>query len=233
MIVQEPPYDLVALFSDLEMQRLFEAWLERGQEARRRCAREFRWRSLRDPRRDTVWSQPERALQPFFQFGCRFLIVWDHHGTGLEASAPGDVEAQVVQRLTRVDVPVDRILAVALEPELERLLVPIWQKVKVLMSEERAMDPPEDAAILIKAKEISKAVRSASDFDDLLVRNPKEVFVALVQLVRLRRAAPLYEKIGAHTSLPTVKRDGTAGRIASTLRDWFPREPRQSQPDGG
>jgi hypothetical protein len=117
--------------------------------------------------------------------------------------------------------------------KLERLLVPIWQKVKVLMSEERAMDPPEDAAILIKAKEISKAVRSTSDFDDLLVRNPKEAFVALVQLVRLRRAAPLYEKIGAHTSLPTVKKDGTASRIASALGDWFPWAPRKSQPDGG
>jgi hypothetical protein len=225
MIVQEPPYDLVALFSDLEMQKLFEAWVERGQQPGRRCAREFRWRSLRDPRRDTVWSQPERALQPFFQFSCRFLIVWDHHGTGLEISAPEDVEAQVIQRLTRVDVPAERILAVALEPELERLFVPIWQKVKSLISGERDMDPPEDAAILGKAKEVSKAVRSAADFDDLLALNPKEAFEALVRLVRLRRAAPLYQKIGANTSLPTVKRDETAARIASTLRDWFPREP--------
>jgi hypothetical protein len=224
MIVQEPPYDLVALFSDLEMQRLFEAWLERGQQPRRQCAREFRWRSLRDPRRDTVWSQPERALQPFFQFGCRFLIVWDHHGTGREASAPAAVEAQVVQRLTRFDMPAEKILAVALEPELERLLVPIWQKVKALMSGERTMAPPDDSAILAKAKEISKAARSAADFEDLLARSPKEAFEALVHLVRLRRAAPLYEKIGDHSSLPTVKKDETASRIASTLRDWFPRD---------
>ena len=224
MIVQEPPYELVALFSDLEMQRLFEAWLERGQETRRRCAREFRWRSLRDPRRDTVWSQPERALQPFFQFDCRFLIVWDHHGTGLESTAPADVEAQVVQRLMRVNVPAERILAVALDPELERLLVPVWQRVKALISGERAMESPEDAAILVKAKEISKAARSVEDFDHLLARNPKEAFEALVRLVRLRRAAPLYQKIGGSTSLPTVKRDETAARIASILRDWFPRD---------
>jgi hypothetical protein len=224
MIVEEPPYDLVALFSDLDMQTLFEAWLERGQQPRRQCAREFLWRSIRDPRRDTVWSQPERALQPFFQFGCRFLIVWDHHGTGLEAMAPADVEKQVVQRLTRVGVPAEQVLAVALEPELERLLVPVWRKVKLLMSGERTMAPPEDAEILIKAKELSKAVRSVWDFEDLLEKNPKEAFEALVRLVRLRRAAPLYQRIGAQTSLPTVKQDGTAARIASTLRDWFPRD---------
>lgn len=230
MIVQEPPYDLVALFSDLEMQRLFEAWLERGQEPRRQCARWFRWRSLRDPRRDTVWSQPERALQPFFQFGCRFLIVWDHHGTGLEASAPADVETQVVQRLARAGVPDEHILAVALEPELERLLVPIWQKVKTLIGGERAMTPPEDSAILLKAREISRTVRSVEDFEDLLARHPKEAFEALARLVRLRRAAPLYEKIGAHTSLPTVKQDRAASRIARTISGWFPWFPLELPP---
>ena len=78
MIVRDPPYDLVALFSDLDMQKLFEELVERGQEPGRRCARRFRWRSLRDPRRDTVWSQPERVLLPFIGTGCSFLIAWDH-----------------------------------------------------------------------------------------------------------------------------------------------------------
>lgn len=45
MIVREPPYDLVALFSDSEMQKLFEALIERGQAARD-CTRPFRWRSI-------------------------------------------------------------------------------------------------------------------------------------------------------------------------------------------
>lgn len=87
------------------------------------------------------------------------------------------------------------------------------------------MDPPEDAAILLKAREISKAVRPLEDFDGLLARHPKEAFEALVRLVRLRRAAPLYEKIGAHTSLPTVKQDRAASRIATTISGWFPELP--------
>lgn len=223
MIVQEPPYDLVALFPDLEMQKLFEAWIERGQEPRRRCVHELRWRSLRDPRRDTVWSQPERALQPFFQFQCRFLVVWDHHGTGLESSTPEDVEQQVVQRLGRLGVSRERVLAIALQPELERLLVPVWQKVKWIIGRERGIDPPEDAAIFTKAREISAPARAAADFDQLLERHPKETFEALVRLLRLRRAAPLYAEIGAQASLPAVKQDLTASRIALALKGWFPR----------
>jgi hypothetical protein len=87
MIVRDPPYDLVALFSDLDMQKLFEELVERGQEPGRRCARRFRWRSLRDPRRDTVWSQPERVLLPFIGTGCSFLIAWDHSGSGRESES--------------------------------------------------------------------------------------------------------------------------------------------------
>lgn len=165
-----------------------------------------------------------RALQAFFQFECRFLIVWDHHGTGLEVSNPASVEEKVVQRLERFGVPVEKVLAVALEPELERLLVPIWSKVKALIAEERSIDPPEDEAILVKARESWAEARAVMSFDQFLDRHPKEAFEALVRLIRLRRAAPLYEKIGAHTSLPTVKQDTTASRIASTLRGWFPWE---------
>jgi len=77
MIVQEPPYDLVALFADLDMQKLSEALIERGQEPRRRCVREIRWRSQRDPRRDTVWREPDRALAPFLGMDALFLPAWD------------------------------------------------------------------------------------------------------------------------------------------------------------
>lgn len=176
MIVQEPPYDLVALFPDLEMQKLFEAWIERGQEPRRRCARALRWRSLRDPRRDTVWRQPERALQAFFQFDCRFLIAWDHHGTGLESSEPVSVEQKVVERLTQYGVTADGVLAVALEPELERLLVPVWPKVKSLLGEERAIDPPDDQAIFRKAKPLGLLLQSRTGFpgNHLLTRSHKD-----------------------------------------------------------
>ena len=118
-------------------------------------------------------------------------------------------------------MPSENVLAVGIQPELERLLVPVWPKVKVLLGAERAMEPPTDAAIFAKAREIARGVRGAEDFSQLLARHPKEAFEALVQLVRLKRAAPLYEQIGRHTSLPAVKKDETAARMAATLGGWF------------
>lgn len=223
MIVQEPPYELIALFSDLEMQKFLEALIERGQEEGRQCARGFRWRSLRDPRRDTVWSQPERVLLPFLRFDYRFLIVWDHHGTGLEATSASEVEEKVVRKLESVGVSADRVLALALEPELERLLVPVWPKVKALIGEERAVSPPDDAAILTEMRKLFPVQSSNSrELKDLLHLHPKEVFESLVRLLRLRRAPPLYEKLGAQVSLPAIKRDDAATRIATAISGWFP-----------
>jgi hypothetical protein len=225
MIVQEPPYEMVALFSDLEMQKLLERLIERGQEEGRRCTRPFRWRSLRDPRRDTVWIQPELVLLPFLRSECRFLIMWDHHGTGRETAQAAALEQQVVQKLTSLNVPEERVLAVALEPELERLLVPVWPKVKSLIGEERSQSAPEDGAVLAQMRKLRSLPEANSELDSLLSRFPKEVFEALIRLLRLRRAPPLYEKIGARVSLPALKEDAAASRIADTISRWFPLAP--------
>lgn len=223
MIVKEPPYDLVALFSDLEMQRFFEELIERGQARGRNCMHEIRWRSLRDPRRDTVWSQPELVLLPFLRLGCCYLIVWDHHGTGLESQSSSAVEAQVVQRMATAGAPSERVLAVSLEPELESLFKEVWPKVKAVLGEERSISPPEDSVVLAEAQRFSPWSLGEKNLDRLLKESPKETFEALVRLVRLRRSAPLYEKIGAKVSLPALKRNTAASRIASAVSAWFPR----------
>lgn len=224
MIVQEPPYDLVALFSDLEMQKLFEALLERGQTQGRDCTRPFRWRSLRDPRRDTVWSQPEASLLPFLRTDCRFLILWDHHGSGHERLDPSEAEERVAQRLESVGVTRNRILAVAFDPELECLFRRIWPRVKEVITAERGGAVPEDVEVLAEAYRSHPELRSTERFEDVLSSNPKELFEALVRLIRLRRTAPLYEKIGAQVSLQAMKREETALRIAKAVSIWLPPE---------
>jgi hypothetical protein len=222
LIVQEPPYDLVALFSDLEMQKLFEVLLERGQVAGRNCTRRFRWRSLRDPRRDTVWNQPERPLAPFLRMDCFFLIVWDHQGSGSEEEVSSRTEDSVVARLEVAGIPAERILAVALDPELECLFRTVWPKVKSTVAQERGVPPPDDSSILGEARRSVPKMRSAQEFGRALGDHPKEVFEALVRLVRLRRAAPLYEKIAGQISLPLVKKESAAERIALRISSWFP-----------
>lgn len=227
MIVQEPPYDLVALFSDLEMQKLFEPLIERGQSQGRDCTRPFRWRSLRDPRRDTVWSQPERPLAPFLRMDCRFLILWDHQGSGGEGAPPTELEERVSDRLESAGVPRDRVLAVALDPELEGLFRNVWPRVKDLIGAERGLGSPDDARILQEARKIHPRLGVPDDLETALVLNPKELFEGLVRLVNLRRAAPLYEKIGSQISLRALKREPAALRIAAAISGWLPPEPRE------
>jgi hypothetical protein len=222
MIASEPPYDLVALFSDLEMQKLFEVLLERGQEAGRQCTRGFRWRSLRDPRRDTVWRQPEQPLAPFLRMDCRFLVMWDRHGSGAEGQPSAQAEKEVVERLGNAGVPRENVLAVALDPELECLFSPVWPKVKSVVAKERGMVPPEDSQIFEEARRSVTGRIFAEELDGVLEKRPKELFEALVRLIHLRRAAPLYAKIAGQISLPAVKREVAAQRIATSVASWFP-----------
>lgn len=221
VIVQEPPYDMVALFSDLEMQKLFERLIERGQTGRD-CTRPFRWRSLRDPRRDTVWREPDRPLAPFLRMDCRLLIVWDHQGSGFEARPSSEIESMAVQRLAGAGIPQDRVLAVAFQPELEVAFLPAWSRVKRVVADQRKISPPEDSAILLDARESAPKLRIPEDFDAALARYPKEIFEALVRLVRLRRAPDLYTRIGDKASLRALKSESAILRIATTISSWFP-----------
>ncbi len=229
MIVQEPPYDLVVLFADLEMQKLFEELIERGQDEHRRCVRPIRWRSLRDPRRDPVWREPNRGLAPFVRTKARFLIIWDHHGSGLEHVSAGEVQERAVKKLTACGVAADRVLAVALEPEVETLFVPVWPRVKEIISAERARRPPGDDVVFATARR-KHAKRRLPDHPDLALQEyPKEMFEGLVRWAQLRRAAPLYQKIGTEISLPGIKQSSPASRIVETLRSWFPWTPGDQQ----
>jgi hypothetical protein len=209
------------------MQKLFESLIERGQDQGRGCTRPFRWRSLRDPMRDTVWSQPERPLAPFLRMDCRFLILWDHHGSGGERVQPSDVEERVSEQLERAGVPRERVLAVALNPELEGLFRSVWPRVKELIGAERSLESPDDAKILREAQKIHPRLGLPDDLETALARNPKELFEGLVRLVNLRRAATLYAKIGSQISLRALKREPAALRIASAISGWLPPEPRE------
>jgi len=225
MIVREPPYDMVGLFADLDMQNFFEALIERGQDHRRGCSRPIRWRSLRDPRRDTVWREPERVLGPFLDQQTRFLVVWDHQGSGAEKRDPEKVEARVEDRLKEQGVPAANVMALALVPELETLFRPVWDRIKKLVCRERGMLPPDDALILERAKRYDPGLSFPADPQQALDEQPKEMFGALVAIARLRRAAPLYRRIGERVSLRRLKNHAAAARLARHIASWFPRQP--------
>ncbi|HEV7669355.1 MAG TPA: hypothetical protein VGS22_12590 [Thermoanaerobaculia bacterium] len=223
MIVDDASCELVALFADLDAQKLFERLVERGQESARQCVRTFRWRSVRDPRRDPVWSDPVAALRPFLALDIRYLIVWDHRGSGAEKLSTAESEARVFERLEQAGVQRDRVLPIALAPELESAFVPVWDRVKQSLASRRKRPVPNDREILQAARRRNPL---PDDFDSALAAAPKEVVAGLFDVLQLRRSAVLYEGLGDEISLPRMKTHLALTRIAETLATWFPYSPR-------
>jgi hypothetical protein len=156
--------------------------------------------------------------------------MWDRHGSGREDAGAYNLEEQVVARLEKLGVARDRVLAVALNPELECLFRKAWSRVKEIVVAERGCAVPGDAEILAEARRANPRLwpvgkgELEDELEEGLVAHPKELFEALVRLVRLRRTAPLYERIGAQVSLRALKKVDEALRVAKALSSWFPSE---------
>ena len=219
MIVRDPPYDLVALFADLDAQRFFEQLIERGQQAG--CLRPFRWLSLRDSRRDTVWRSPQSALAPLHRKGCRLFLSWDLAGSGAEDDGPDRTEEHALTELERSAIPCEDVLTACFDPELEKVLGVVWGRVKEVVASVRGQSPPDDTRILAKAR-IGSSLQGVHDMQDLIHRAPKEIFEGLLAAMQLRSKADLFETLGRSLSIPALKRDSSLVRIASQLAAWFP-----------
>jgi hypothetical protein len=219
MIVRDPPYELVALFADLDAKVFFEQLIERGQQSG--CLRPFRWLSLRDSRRDTVWRSPQSALAPLHRGGCRLFLSWDLAGSGAEDDGPDKTEEHARTELQRSDIPRKDILTACFEPELEKVLGVVWDRVKEVVASVRDQSPPDDARILAKAR-IRASSTGTCGMQEALRRKPKEIFEGLVAAVQLRSKADLLETLGRKLSIPALKRDSSLFKVASQLAGWFP-----------
>lgn len=225
MIVDTPPYDLVALLACADQLRLLEALVERGQQSG--CLRPFRWRLIRDPRRDQVCQVPEQLLEPFLGSGsCRFLIAWDHSGSGREGQAAEMVEREVRERLKRRGVPSEEVAALAFDPELEICFRPVWRRMVDVLAEVREKEAPDDAVILAA---LTRSGHRAADLDDAFCRFPKELVEAVFEVLSLRRSPMLYATLGQKLSISLLTL-GTLGRFSAPLEGWF--HPVRSSGDG-
>jgi hypothetical protein len=218
MIVDEPPYELVALFADEDARRLIMQIVERGQEFG--CLRRFRWRAVRDPRKDQIGRAAAHVLGPYLSEGnCRFVVLWDHHGSGREGDATSDVEGGVVQSLVRAGISTANVAAVAFVPELEVALIPAWERTLQLIAERRKRPPPTSDEILGHLR------IEAGSIEQLLRLQPKELFDAALRLLQLRHSAELFEDLGNRLSIPALKGGDALGRLLAALVSWFPPDP--------
>lgn len=220
MIVTEPPYDLVALVADADAQNFFQELIERGQQ--RGCIRPIRWRSERDAMRDALVHRPEQTVAPFRLDPLpRFVLVWDHEGSGREAEAPRDVADDVVDRLARSGIPPEDVLALPIAPEFEGVLAPVWPRVVTLMAERRKRPAPSTAQVLQTARRLCRR-ELPETLEDALESAPKEVFTGLRACLDMRASPREVGRLGAQVSIPTLKTGAAAGALSRALARWFP-----------
>jgi len=121
--------DLVVVFADEDARRAVEAMIKRGVG---RCLSPFAARYLRHTGRDArVAQQPVEFLRESAALHAtsRYLVLWDHHGSGRERQAPRDVEADVCRRLVGAGIAAANVAAIAFVPELEAVYGAAWDRV--------------------------------------------------------------------------------------------------------
>lgn len=221
MIVDEPPYSLVVVFADSDAQQFCQRLIERGQE--RRCLAAFRWRSIRDPLRDTLVHDPLTAVGPHLSRCERFLLACDHQGSGRESTAPHLLEAAIeaaIQPQLRLG---QEAIACVFAPLLEELLIPTWERVKEILATKRARPAPSDDEVLAQLRR-NEGKQLTQGIATVLDERPKSVLAALLQLLHLRHNAPLFEELGRQLSARRLKQRRSLARIMTTLMRWFPGE---------
>lgn len=201
----EPP-ELVLLLADQDTRRFVEAVIDRGM--KRRCLPPLRIDVVIDPMKDSsVVRRAGDSLRSFAQRPWKHVVViWDHHGSGRHKDSAAAVEEEVVAQVERLGFPRDRILALAVDPELEILLEPVWESVL-------------DALRDIGSRPRPDAAFSAVD--------PKlSLDLAAIQ-ARVKLAPHVFKELGGRVSIPALKKTSVGGRLSSRLEHWFP-----SPPDG-
>lgn len=209
--------ELVLVVADADAEKLLEAVLTRGIEGG--CLRSLRWAIRRDPMRDaSVCQSPLRALAGVRPSESKLLVLFDHHGSGREGTPARDLEADVVGHLVRAGFPKGHAECIVLEPELETVIVPAWDRVAEVLSARRNIAPPTYEQVLLKA---GLPRMPAEGWNKALANRPKECLDGMLRLLRLRHEPAIFAEIGRQVSLRTFKQGDAAGRLAACLVGWF------------
>lgn len=192
--------DLVCLLADADTERLLARIVRRGIE--RNCLPPIKIRYLRDPMRDSsVVRNAHTLILPYAQEPLpKFLVMWDHHGSGRDADVAAAVESDVRGLIARMSVPPADILTLAIVPELETLLEPVW------------------SGVLDALADLGSRGRPNVSFNS---RDPKGSLRQAAKAAGVRLAPHVFATLGERVSLPKLKLTATGKRLADQLEAWF------------
>jgi hypothetical protein len=213
--------ELFVVVADADVEKLIDRVLKRG--VQRKCLRSLRWVIRREPMRDPgVRQSPLRAV-PDLKPGCgKLLVILDHRGCGKDVETPDTVEAELREKVLRAGFGVDDAKCVVLEPELEEVLVPVWDRVAELMAVKRRAKAPSPSQIMARlglSADDETPVHEA--WRAWLAQQPKECFLGLLRSLNLRHQPALYDEIAREVSLPALKEGRAGRRLGDVLVEWF------------
>lgn len=199
----EPP-DLVVLLADQDTRRFVGAIIDRGME--RHCLPPIKLKYVIDTMKDaSVVRSADRLLRPFArQPWPRVVIIWDHHGSAPGRKSPQAVEEDVRALVEGTGFPREHILTLAIEPELEVLLGPVWE------------------SILVRLGEIGSQPRPEIAFD---AHDPKKALEMAAAKAHVRLAPHVFKEFGSRVSILALKKSTVGERLSSHLERWFSRPP--------
>lgn len=116
----------------------------------------------------------------------------------------------------------DDASCIVLVPELETVLVPVWDRVAALMASKRGRSVPLPSQVLAAMGRVGpNEVVEQDDWAAVLARTPKECFIGLLRVLNLRHQPALYDEIAREVSLPLLKEGDTARQLGGLLEQWF------------
>jgi hypothetical protein len=210
--VTEPK--LVVVVADADAEAMVRVLVDRGME--RRCLDATEYVVRRHPMRDAaVCRNPLSALQGVRPGSTRVLVVFDLHGSGREEDPRDAIERDVVEELERHGFPRGDVGCVVLDPEVETVLVCVWDRVAELLAAKRGESPPPRSAYGVPEE----------NWQSALAADPKGYFLRLLAAMRLRHQSALFGEIARAVSLPALKSGDASARIAGHLVQWFGANP--------
>ncbi|MDX2285257.1 MAG: hypothetical protein NW241_13915 [Bacteroidia bacterium] len=200
--------DLIVLAADLDIERVVQELIPRLPHVY--GTRPVSFDIFRHQYRDSgcATGSPE-FLRPFLgQYQCA-LVVFDREGSGQEARPREAIEAGIEAELVQNGWPSGRVMAIAIDPEIENWM---W------------VPSPRVAAAL-------NWIAETSLYDWLMAsgyltagsskpHRPKEAMEAVLRHTRRPRSASIYEEIARHVSFRSCT-DASFLKMMQGLRHWF------------
>ena len=208
-MTESPPLDLVALVPGTDEEQIVHALLSKRRESLQ--MRPVQYEILKHPRRDSGCAREAvQLLQPYLRRSAHALVMFDHFGSGAEASPADQLAAAVRQDLERSGWK-DRAEVIVPSPELE---VWVWSD-----------SPHVDVGLGWRDHKppLRDWLRRNGFWNETESKpaDPTKAFEAALRQVHIKHSGSIFRDLAEKVGLERCT-DREFLRLCRTLKSWFP-----------